>query len=137
MIKQVHAVGIVFEDESGEVLVLKRHVNSPEAKTWGLVGGNIDPGEDALHAAVREAEEEIGHSISHEKLQYVKTYIWVRDESTITFEVHKYPVLKHDIDIVLQSEEATDHKWVLPEKLYVQKDLMIGLYPILKETYGL
>lgn len=137
MRKQVHAVGILFEDETGEVLVLKRHENSPEAKTWGLVGGNIDPGEDKLTAAIREAEEEVGHSIPQEKLQFIRTYVWERENATITFEVYKYSVSKNEVDIVLQAEEATDHMWATPQKLYKKQDLMMGLYPILKDSYNL
>lgn len=137
MNKQVHAVGIIFEDETGEVLVLKRHENSPEANTWGLVGGNIDPGEDQLQAAIRESEEEIGHAMPHEKLQFIRRYVWERDEATITFEVYKYSVAKHEIDIVLQEDEATDYTWQLPKKLYERQDLMAGLYPILKDSYNL
>jgi len=137
MNKQVHAVGVLFEDETGEILVLRRHKNSPEPKTWGLVGGKIDPGEDKLNAAVRESEEEIGHTIPHEKLQFVKTYFWEREDATITFEVYKYNVSKREISIVLQAEEATDHKWVMPQQLYEKQDLMIGLYPILKDSYNL
>jgi len=59
--KQVHAVGVLFEDIDGEILILKRHENSPEGNTWGLVGGKIDNGEDGRTAAIRESEEEIGY----------------------------------------------------------------------------
>ncbi len=137
MITQVHAAGILFEDESGEVLVLKRHSSTSEPNTWGLVGGNIDPGEDAFTAAVREASEETGHTVPTTELQFIRTYNWHRKDSSITFEVFKYKVNKHEVDIVLDLNESTDHKWAMPQDLYHRKDLMIGLYPILKDTYHL
>lgn len=137
MTRHVHAVGVLFEDKAGEVLVLRRHKNSPEAKVWGLVGGNIDPGEDKLTAAVRESEEEIGHSIPHEKLQFVRTYSWEREDVTITFEVYRYRVSKQEVDIILDTEEATDFIWATPQRLYEKEDLMIGLYPIFKDLYSL
>lgn len=135
MIKQVHAVGILFEDESGEVLVLKRHSSSPEPNTWGLVGGKIDEGEDKITAAIREASEETGHVVPRAELQYLRTYNWHRTDSTIMFEVFKYKVNKIDINVHLESNKSTDYKWAMPQDLYPTQDLMVGLYPILKDSY--
>ena len=42
MANQVHAVGTIFENNKGEILVLRRHKDDPEGNTWGLVGGKID-----------------------------------------------------------------------------------------------
>lgn len=44
---------------SGEILLLLRNSKHND-KTWGLPGGNVDPGETLLQASVREAKEEMG-----------------------------------------------------------------------------
>ncbi len=137
MTQKVHAVGVLFEDLSGEILVLKRHASRPEAHTWGLVGGNIDPGEDKATAAVREAKEETGHTVPTQELQFMKTYVWQRKDATITFEVFRYKANKNEIEIVLAAEESTDYAWAQPNDLHKRPDLMAGLYPILKDTYTL
>ncbi len=134
--KHVHAVGVIFEDIDGEILVLKRQTGSPEENTWGLVGGNVDRGEDGVTAAIREAEEEIGYSIPAEELHYQRTYVWERENITITFEVFQYRISKDEIDIDLDTAENTGHMWAMPNDLYKLQDLMTGLYPILKDSYA-
>ena len=43
-----------------EVLLQHRALWSHEGGTWGLPGGALRPGEDPVHGALREAEEEAG-----------------------------------------------------------------------------
>ena len=136
MTKMVHASGVIFEDEKGSILVLRRHVASPEGNTWGLVGGNIDSGEDKLTAAIREVSEEINHSITASELHFIKTYHWVRSELDLTFEVYKYSVPQDKVNIKLDTNENTDHMWASPDELLQREDLMMGLYPILEDAYG-
>jgi ADP-ribose pyrophosphatase YjhB (NUDIX family) len=52
----MHAVGIIFEDKYRNILVLKRHHNSLEGTTWGLVGGKVDEGEDKNHGSNKRSE---------------------------------------------------------------------------------
>lgn len=137
MITQVHAAGILFENESGEVLVLKRHSSSSEPNTWGIVGGKIDAGEDRATAAIREAKEETGHVVPRAELEYIRTYTRHTTDSLVTFELFKYKVSKHDVRVLLEPDKSTDYRWAMPQDLYQTKNLMIGLYPILKDTYHL
>jgi putative (di)nucleoside polyphosphate hydrolase len=51
-------VGIMLLDTSNRVLVGRR--NDTESETWQMPQGGIEPGEDPLHAAMRELREEIG-----------------------------------------------------------------------------
>lgn len=136
MKSHVRATGIIFEDSEGNILVLKRHSNSPESETWGLVGGKIDEGENALTAVVRECKEETGLEIKSDDLEFVKKYSWDREDITIDFDVFKH---KKDLEfeIVLEEDKSTEYEWANPEDLYKQKDLMIGLYPILEDVYNL
>lgn len=132
---RVHAVGVIFEDADGNILVLKRHKKDPEGETWGLVGGKIDDGEDKFQAAVREVSEEIGLNINSTDLQFVKTFHWNRDDMDLKFEVFRLPITQDKLKINLEKQENTKYRWSSPTGLYKQKDLMVGLYPILEEIY--
>src|SRR5437868_10752087 len=98
----VHAVGVIFENEHGQILVLRRHPRDPEGATWGLVGGKLEPGEDRVQTAIREAQEEIGHLIDPSQLEFLKTYHWGRDDLDVTFEVFKLKTLVHDVTIEIE-----------------------------------
>lgn len=136
MAKKVHAVGVIFENEHGQILVLRRHPQDPEGTTWGLVGGKVEPGETKEATAIRETEEEISHIIDPSQLEFVKTYYWDREDLDITFEVFKLRTLADAITLEIDKNENTEHTWANPHELYMRKDLMIGLYPILEDVYG-
>lgn len=89
MAKKIHAVGVIFENEHKEILVLRRHPQDPEGATWGLVGGKIESDETKEITAIRETQEEIGHTIDPSKLEFIKTYHWDRADLDITFEVFR------------------------------------------------
>ncbi len=132
-----HAVGAIFEDENGYVLVLLRNKKDPEGETWGLVGGKIDPGETKEQALVREAQEEIKYKINLAYLQFLKTFEWNRSDLNIIFELFRLKVKRDELTIILELNENTKYMWIQPKKAYKRKDLMIGLYPILEDTYSL
>jgi mutator protein MutT len=133
MARQVHAVGVIFENENGEILVLRRHPRDPEGTTWGLVGGKVDPGEDKTQTAARETQEEIGHAIDPSQLRFLKTYHWDRADLDITFEVFTLKTLAKDVTLELDQNESTEHMWAHPRDLQKRPDLMRGLYPILED----
>ena len=135
MAKKVYAVGVIFENEHRQILVLRRHPRDPEGATWGLVGGKVEPGEVKETTAIRETQEEIGHTIDPSKLTFLKTYHWDRDDLDITFEVFKLQAVSEEVTVEIDENESTEHMWVSPGDLYKRKDLMIGLYPILKDVY--
>lgn len=51
-----------------EILLQKTFIGSQH---WGFPGGGVERGEDPLHAAVREAYEEVGLRITPEELKLV------------------------------------------------------------------
>lgn len=60
--RTIPALGIVF-DENGKVLLTKRYYPERDDEfhgMWALPGGNIDFGEQAHEAALREVHEETG-----------------------------------------------------------------------------
>lgn len=135
MSSKVRAVGVIFQNEEGKILVLRRNPQDPEGNTWGLVGGKPDPGETSQEAAIREVKEEIGHEINPADLKFLKTYHWDRDDLDLTFDVFKLKIPKSEVMINLAKNENTEHRWVLPQELFRQPDLMQGLYPILEDEY--
>jgi (d)CTP diphosphatase len=135
MTKKVHATGILFEDENGRILVLRRNAESPEGRTWGLVGGKLDEGEDSKTAAIRETQEEIGHIVQPDDLQFLKSYHWDRDDLDITFDVYRLFVTGDAVKLEVNENEHSEHTWLLPDELHTRDDLMRGLYLILEDFY--
>jgi len=135
MAKKVHAVGVIFEDHEGRILVLRRHAEDPEGGKWGLPGGKIESDETAVSAAVRETEEEIGHQVDSTQLKFLKRYRWDREDLDLVFEVFKLSIEAEEMSIALDSTESTEYVWLPPHELHPRADLMMGLYPILQEQY--
>ena len=54
------------EDEAGFLLTRRVPRLSSHAGQWALPGGRLDPGEDAVAAALREMQEEIGLALPHD-----------------------------------------------------------------------
>ena len=52
---------VVVEDERGRILMVRQGYGQG---LWGLPGGVVDPGETPLQAAVREAREEVGLTVT-------------------------------------------------------------------------
>lgn len=102
------AVKLIVYDGSGDILVLRRSRTHPY---WpydaDFPGGDIDPGETIMQAAVRELHEETGLVISHNQLELVES--WSNHYGT---QHHLYKVClevrRPDIQI---SWEHDKHTW--------------------------
>jgi 8-oxo-dGTP pyrophosphatase MutT (NUDIX family) len=103
-----------------EVLLLQRSDVGPFGGMWVFPGGRVDdddPGEDELerarHAAVREAAEEVGLSVSHESLvvwsHWTPPAIAPKRYTTWFFVA---PWTGHDIAV--DGHEIVDHRWLSP-----------------------
>lgn len=138
MAKTWHAVGILIEDGKGELLVTLRHKNRPEGGVYGLVGGGIEKSETKLEAAVREVFEETKLIVNPSQLEFLKTYDkeWQSTGFDIKFDLFRLR-LNVQPKIFIKPDEATSYLWESPKKLYKRKDLMKGLYIILKDIYKL
>ena len=134
----LHAVGTIFVNNNGEILLLLRERSIREGGLWGLVGGEIDKSEDKLDTAIREIKEEIGADIAPSALKFVKTYRyhWDKGDKNIEFETFKSD-FKEGAELKLDTSENIKYMWILPEEAYKRKDLMVGLYGILSDLYDL
>lgn len=54
------AAGLLLFREDGRLLLLRRSPELADGGTWSVPGGALEPGEEPLEAALREAREEMG-----------------------------------------------------------------------------
>ena len=131
----IKAVGVLVINKKGEILVLLRSKKDPEGNTWGLVGGKINVGENIDNAAIREFKEETGIDVKTQDLIFLKTYKWNRKNVNLIFNLFKLEVSQRFRNLELPHKEIEDFMWVKPEKLYERKDLMQGLYEIIRNNF--
>ena len=136
---QIHAAGIIIENNKGEILLLLKNKERPEGRTWGPPGGRIENNESPQKAAVREAEEEINLEIKLKDLHFNNTLKWgvnwKETKYTITYESFLLK-LPNPFKITLDENEHTDYMWIKPQDAYERKDLMKGTYVIIENLYG-
>ena len=139
MSKTVHIAGVLIENNEGQILVLLRPETDLEPNTYGLIGGGIKFWESKEKALSREVYEETKLKINPEDFKFLKTYrsAWKVSDLNINFELFSYKLDQLNPQIILDSNEAVGSLWETPRELYERKDLMIGLYVILKDIYGL
>ena len=56
---RIPCVGAIIRDAAGRLLLIRRG-HEPEAGSWSLPGGRVEPGESDAQALVREMREETG-----------------------------------------------------------------------------
>ena len=133
-------VGVMLINEHGEVFVGKRIDTKAEA--WQMPQGGIDDGEDALTAAFREMEEEIGTNKADLICESEDWYhydlpaeliakLWkgkFRGQRQKWFAL-RFTGLDTDINLATKHPEFCDWQWVDIEKL---PDLIV---PFKRELY--
>ncbi|MEC4015227.1 NUDIX domain-containing protein [Streptomyces sp. H27-D2] len=72
VVRLQHVAIAAVVDDADRVLMLWRYRFVPDRWGWELPGGIVDAGEDALHTALREVEEETGWR--PDSLEHVVTY---------------------------------------------------------------
>ncbi|GAX78682.1 hypothetical protein CEUSTIGMA_g6120.t1 [Chlamydomonas eustigma] len=95
----------------GQALLLKRNSKHND-KTWGLPGGNCDPGEDALSCAVREASEELGHLPSqYQVIGQMTTRRGKRSQKVYSVFLSTIPLETKDSYVPQLNKEHTEWSW--------------------------
>ncbi len=138
MSKTLHAVGTIFINKKEEILLLLREGSFREGGLWGLVGGEINEGENKLEAAIRKIKEEIGLDANPSDLMFIKTYryLWKAGDKNIVFEAFKLNI-KENAELNLNTKGHSEYMWIHPKEAYKRKDLMVGLYQILSDLYNI
>jgi 8-oxo-dGTP diphosphatase len=116
---------LVFVIKQGRILLIRKKRGLGLGKVNGP-GGKLDPGEDALHCARRECEEELGIRVSdlecmgEHKFQFIDGYsihCWVFRTSTWegdAIETEEAVPLWTDIDAIPYEEMWEDDRMWLP-----------------------
>jgi len=107
------SVGIVVQNDIGEVLLIKANRYITQSEEWEIPAGRVDEGEAAIDAAVREVLEETGYEIFDTELIY--RYNPSNGSSDQVFLVYKATAGKKvgQFDI----NEVSETKWVSKEKI--------------------
>ena len=79
---------MVFNKEENKILMCKRE-KEPYKGKYNLVGGKVEQGEDELHAAYRELEEETGITKDDIKLSYFMNLEYIVDDFELEVFVGK------------------------------------------------
>jgi 8-oxo-dGTP pyrophosphatase MutT (NUDIX family) len=116
---------LIIQRMDGKVLFLKRSpIDSFCAGQWCLPGGKVEPGEDAVTAAVRETREETGLDIPQTMdMPFLKKVV-DKEECKIYYCVFKCYVTQ---SIVLDFNEHAQYAWMTIDEALSTLDLLMDL----------
>lgn len=98
----------------GRVLIVKRAADDEVGNnTWETVGGKMEFGEDIEAALIREINEEIGLTVTVDKILYATTF---KTDPTRQIILLAYLCHSESHDIKLSAEHS-DFKWATKEQL--------------------
>jgi len=63
----IHVAAAAIRNQSGQILLSKRHPDSHQGNLWEFPGGKLEPGESVDSALQRELQEELGIQISEHR----------------------------------------------------------------------
>ena len=96
---------LVYDKDENKILMCKRE-KEPYKGKFNLVGGKVELGEDELHAAYRELQEETGITDNDIKLKHVMNFQY--EMSDMELEVYAGKLNKN-VDLV---EEVNKLYWL-------------------------
>lgn len=129
-IESLAKILIIDKQKKGLVLILGKHLKSPEKSFLpDLPGGIVDAGESELSAAIREAQEECGIDLGPAGIQlvYAQTAYYEKENKTVSKLLYVAHI--EDAPAVTLSWEHSDYKWVPVDELS-----QVALRPFFKEA---
>ncbi len=116
------AVAVVMENESGELLLIKRALN-PFKNWWDMPGGFVERGESLEEGAAREIKEETGLTVDKDSLVYLDSYVADYEFEEIDYELI---VVMFKIDIpssanVVVADDANAFKFVKKSEINIDE----------------
>jgi ADP-ribose pyrophosphatase len=60
VVRHPGAAAVVAVDEAGDIVLIHQFRHAADGFIWEIPAGKLDPGEEPLHCAARELEEEVG-----------------------------------------------------------------------------
>jgi 8-oxo-dGTP pyrophosphatase MutT (NUDIX family) len=108
---------VLLVDAAGGILLQERDENAPiDPDRWGLVGGHLDPGEDAEQGAYREVEEETGVRLGPGTLEHLETLRVFHPRYGSVDRVHVFAGRVDLTDADLECHEGRQIVFVPPER---------------------
>ncbi len=106
-------VVILLVNNKGQTLLQKRSKDKVfYPNYWGVCSGHVDAGEELIHAALRELEEELGIKCNPEDLHILeeKELNIIDINSNVRRFYYTYCDKKED-EFIIQESELTEVKW--------------------------
>lgn len=126
--------GIIVEDINEKILVIRRkQFVVPEGGKWGIPGGGVVEDVTPLETAKIKTKQEVGITTTEDKLTLLDKFSYQAEGNNVTFYVWIYKIGDSDPKVLLNLDAHDAYKWKEPTELYQQKDLMVGMYPILEK----
>ncbi len=110
---------IVYNKEENKILMCKRE-KEPYKGKFNLVGGKVENGEDELHAAYRELNEETGITNDDIKITHFMDFEYRMQDMELEVYVGK---LNKDVDLV---EEVNKLYWIDKEENFFDVEKFAG-----------
>jgi 8-oxo-dGTP pyrophosphatase MutT (NUDIX family) len=105
----------ILVDAVGSVLLQERDEGAPiDPDRWGLVGGHLEPGEEAESGAYRELEEETGIRLDPGTLEHVETLRVFHPHYGSVDQVHVFAARVDLIDADVECHEGRQIVFVSP-----------------------
>jgi 8-oxo-dGTP pyrophosphatase MutT (NUDIX family) len=122
-----------FMEYDGKFIILHRHPNKPDGDTWGLPAGKVGDDETDEETILREIKEETGHEATKEELEFLGDYDFELEDLSLEFLTYRL-VLKQPVEVVHNSDEHINWKWVTAEECYAMPNLIRGFHSLLEKT---
>lgn len=67
----IEVVAVALIDGKRRILLQRRHLDRQHGGLWEFPGGKVETGETALHALIREIDEELGIRLDADRLMWL------------------------------------------------------------------
>jgi len=103
-------VGVVAENEKGEIILVKSYRYINDVTTWEVPAGTVPPEQSHRDCIVQELKEEAGATVKDEDLHYIGSYYpSIGSSNQIFYCYHAKNVKQVTSD--LDTNEILDAKW--------------------------
>ena len=105
---------IIFHLNSPDQITKVLLIQAKDTNSWTFPKGQAENGESAQETAIREIEEEVGLRQLQllPEVIFKNSYTYQTDFGLITKEVTYFIGLANTTEVVLQSSEVIDYKWI-------------------------
>jgi len=124
-----------FLEYGEKILLLHRQENKSQGNTWGVPGGKIEKGEDAIDAAVRETVEETGFMTSKTAIEYLSKVFIKYPAYDYIYHMIRYKIAGHPSEVRINFNEHKGFTWVTPKDA-LNMELMLDEDPCIRLIYA-